>query len=216
MDPVGKQDHVDSRHRIDPERGSGVPEMSECACRGKIVPVRGEGRFDIPAQPAGVPGFRRLGGGHHLDGAGRENSGASVFAAREEHAREDRQIGGGGEQPGMPGDPSHQVTGGIVRLSADKPVFPVLRGCDAVPEGGRNLESRFLHAERREDVPAAVPIERLARYAAHDLSEGLEIDIAVEETRSRRTRGLFRDDLPHGGFVSGPSRFQARSALRPE
>ena len=138
---------------------------------------------------------------HARHGERREHAGRAHGAATEQHARENREVGGRAEQTRVPGDAAHAPRRRIVHdpaqhlhvRSVARPAVrrARLRRGDARRERGRRREHRVPHAERREDA------------LAHELGEGLlatrstisakqeVVDVAVDEPPARRLRQHF-------------------------
>src|SRR5438093_715355 len=52
MDTIGQEYDEDLRHRIDPDRGARKPRVAERPDRQQLAAVGGEGRIDVPPEPA--------------------------------------------------------------------------------------------------------------------------------------------------------------------
>ena len=114
--------------------------------------------------------------------AGDEDPRRAEASAAEQHPAEARQIGGGAEEPGVPGDAAHPPRGRIVddrragtaRRAVARTAMPsgAQRSVGAIRgrSDGRQ-EHRVRHAQRLEDLRLGVAIEPLAAHAPDDVAE---------------------------------------------
>ena len=139
MQPVAQHDEKAARLRVDPQRGAGIARVSERPRREERRKSSGVRRVDVPAQTAqdGLA-VRALRPRHFRDGLRSQDAWAPRRDGRQQHAREQGQVIGGCEQPGVAGDTTHPIGDWILNLApAQLEAFDVCRR-DAVPQrGGR-------------------------------------------------------------------------------
>ena len=90
----------------------------------------------------------------------------------------------------MARDAAHSLGRWIIHDKADTPVYAWRAGwrnTAGLIVGGS--EARVHHAKWLEDVILAIPVERHPRHATHDLSQDLEVLIAVDVLRAGRIQG---------------------------
>ncbi len=137
-----------------------------------------------------------------------------VTPASKQHAAEDGQVRRRAEEPGVARDAAHAAGGWIVHDAAQHLRLgsfarpgerqAALRRSDARTEARRREEGRLLHPERIEDLLLGELVERLAADAPNDIAEQEEVDVAVHEALTRRSRRHFFDGKRNSGVRSRP------------
>ena len=156
--------------------------------RKQLAAIAGEGRFDIPSEPAKRGAGRRLAGRGHLfqsELPQRETAGPAGQAV-EQILRIDRDFAGGAEEPGVAGNSAHAPGSWIVDHSAEHDALIVLGGCDAAAPGFRRKKSRVLHAQWLSEMLLLILIEGEAGEFLDQRAEHDEVDVAVAELHARR------------------------------
>ena len=160
--------------------------------------------IDVPAETAHVA-IRRTGRRrrHLRDRQRRQDARAAIDATVEQHAAEDGEIGGRAEETGVAGDAAHPPGRRIVddaakhrhswSLARPSERRAVLGRRNARTQAPGGKKHRVLHPERREDPIVRKAIERLPAHAADDVAEQKVIDVAVDESFTRRSGGHLFD-----------------------
>src|SRR5665213_967659 len=108
---------------------------------------------------------------------------------------------------GVAGDAAHETGCGIVNdAPQDGAVFLHFRGRDARLQCGIRQVAGVLHAERIAEDLFRVVVFGHAAPSLNNFAQQDEIDIAVNEFRSRRVNRLFDEGAMNPGFVAGPGR----------
>ena len=199
VDSVGEEDDESLCDRIDPQARAGEARVSVGSAGGKPAPARaGERRVDVPAEsaPAGAVGLHAR---HLGDGGRAQNAHAVELSAAEEHPGKTREVGGGGEEPGVTGDTPHGARGGIVDDAAQHRSLDGLGGGDAVELGGGGEEAGVGKAEGQKNFFSRVSVKAEAAGNPHEFTEDDEIDVAVK----KRAAGHADEFLGAGALEAG-------------
>ncbi len=196
--PVGQQDHERVGHRVDHHRGAGVAGVPEGDGRGQGIHV--PALVELESEAVGVAGeLGVLVDQHRADRVGLEDALVAVAAAVEQGPGEDRQVAGGGEQPGVAGDAAERPGVLVVHLAADhRPIGPRLRlgGRDPVDQARGRVEHRVHHAQRAGDAVGDHPVQRSAGDLLHHQAQGDQAEVGVDVGRAGLGVGL---DGQYGG-----------------
>ena len=184
MDAIAEEDDEEVQFGIDPEAGTGEAAMPEGPRRKRLAAIAGEAAVDIPAEaPPARLHVPRL--GHGADGRRREDADARIFAAAQQHLREDRQISRGGEEARMSGDAAEAIRPRIVDFSLHPVIAALLGRRGAAAEFFAGQVAGFAHAQRGEEMLVREPIEVLPARGFHDLAEHDVAHVAIGELRAR-------------------------------
>ncbi len=176
----GEQHEEGVRGRIHPQGRARPARVPVGAQPEEVAPGLAVGGVQVPAQaPALEHRGRRLDAAHHRQGSGPEDG-----PAVEEEARVLRQVGSGGEEPGVAGHAAHAPRGGVVHHAPQHDAVLVALGGGHV--GGVRVEGRMGHAQGPEDLPGREGVQSLPRHAADDLAQEDEVHVAVTELQARR------------------------------
>ena len=180
------------RRRIDPDRRAGEAGVAERADRQQLAAIRRERGIDVPAEAADVPVVARRPGVVIFATASGDSTRVPRYAPPpEQHAAEDRQVGGRAEQPAWPATPPIRRAVGsctmprsiVISGPSHGQPYGVQLSVGAIAGAGAaaGSEHRVLHPERLEDLLASRTVERHAADAADDVAEQEEVDVAVDE-----------------------------------
>ncbi len=126
-------------------------------------------------------------------------------AAAEQHAAEDREVGGRAEEPRVPGDAAHAPRRRIVHDAAQQR-RPAAVGADAWPieraAAALNIVSRMPSGVKHALLHELV--ERLLADPLDDLGQQEVVDVAVDEPPARRRRQDLFGREPDGRVVAVP------------
>ena len=153
--------------------------------------------------------------GHQLDSLFFENTPAIELAAVEHHAGKARQVGGGGEQPGVPSDAAHPPGGRVVDDAVQEFAVHPLGRRGAAPLGQRLEETGVAHAKRMEQMRGRKLVQPLPGGQADDLAKEDEVNVAVAKIGVRlggQPLGLGQGDGP---WHADPRRLGRQAGAQP-
>ena len=212
MHAVGQQDHVRFGIRVHPDGGACESRVAVGADREQLAAITGKRRVDVPAEPAQDRLIgRTLRRGELVDRERAKQTHASQRALVQHHFTEPCQVIGGRKHSRVPCYAAHEARRVIVHHAAQHvPILQPLGGRYARAQRRRRIEHRLFHAQRSEDAIARVLVERLPAQPVHQLAQQNKIDVAIDETRARRTGGFIDGSQVDTGLIAAPGRVKCQ------